>query len=119
MKCACIASALFVGLLDPLPANAWTGNLLYESCAENKGSAGDVACSAYVRGFLDGIGAGNAIAKNFPGLYCPPKTGIEFTQGRLVIEKYLKEHPETLHLEAALILGVAMIEAFPCPKNSN
>jgi hypothetical protein len=44
------------------------------------------------------------------------KDGLSVDQGRLIIEKYLKEHPESLHEEAGLVAGPALLDAFPCKK---
>jgi hypothetical protein len=34
-----------------------------------------------------------------------------------VLIKYLRDNPEQLHQEAGLLTAVAMMKAFPCPKN--
>lgn len=46
---------------------------------------------------------------------CPPE-GITQKQNMLVIEKYLKEHPEELHEPAQLLIDIALMDAFPCEE---
>lgn len=74
---------------------------------------------SYVRGFMDGVAMGTVFSEKFAGKYCPPKGGTDAIQARLVVEKFLKEHPEKLHMEAGILAGIALMGAFPCPKNSN
>jgi hypothetical protein len=51
--------------------------------------------------------------------YCPPKDGLSVVQARLIVEKYMGEHPEDLHLEAGLSAAQALWDAFPCGAKSN
>jgi Rap1a immunity proteins len=50
--------------------------------------------------------------------YCPPPGVLEGAQARLVIEKYMRDHPERLHESARDVIWTAMETAFPC-RNSN
>ena len=100
-------------LLVANPAHALTGLELYQSCIGAKDGAPDIACLSYVRGFIDGMAFGGPAGPYF----CPPKDGIAADQGRLVAEKYLRDHPDSLYVEAGLLLGAAFLKAFPCePK---
>ena len=93
------------------PAHAFTGTELYQDCASaQKNSMEDLACISYVRGFIDGMVMARVGGKGF----CPPERGILVDQGRRIAEKYLKDHPDDLYLEAGLVLGTAFIKAFPC-----
>ena len=110
--------ALFIAaLLASLPfecANALTGTQLYELCAGNSGSTGNTACLAYARGFSEGFLLGTAFT---PNIYCAPDDGVSAEQARLIIQKYLRDHPEELHKEALYLAGNAMMAAFRCKKN--
>jgi hypothetical protein len=93
------------------PAHAFTGAQLYQECTKApKNSMEDLACISYLRGFIDGMVMARAGGAGF----CPPQHGILVDQGRQIAEKYLKDHPDDLHLEAGLVLGTAFIKAFPC-----
>jgi hypothetical protein len=96
-------------------ASAFSGADLYEFCTEGKGSDQDLSCVSYVHGFIDGMIVGNAARKG--EWFCPPSAGISVEQGRLIAEKYLREHPESLHKEAGLLLMLAFVQAFPCQSN--
>jgi|ERR1700730_3780606 hypothetical protein len=98
-----------VGIFASTNANALTGLNLYQSCQEKSQSALDFACIAYVHGFLDGIAFGRGIGMKAPKVYCPPKAGISVDQGRLIIEKYLRNHPEKLHTEAGELAFSALV----------
>lgn len=69
-------------------------------------------CMIYIRGFMDGAVARQAI----PSHFC--LTGLKNAlQALPVLQKYLREHPENLHYEAAIVAAKALDDAFPC-KNS-
>jgi hypothetical protein len=97
-------------------ANAFTGTDLYNLCSEKRIEG---YCLSYVRGFMDGMTLGRAAGQRGPGIYCPPNEGMSVDQTRLIVEKYLRDHPEKLHQDAALLAAEAIIRAFPCTRNSN
>jgi len=111
--------ALLVAVIFSLAASeahALKGAELYELCiSSDKGSFQDLSCLSYVRGFVDGIIMGKA-AGELGSRFCAPAGGISAQQGRLIAEKYLRDHPEALHNEAGSLLGVAFAQAFPCRK---
>ena len=49
-----------------------------------------------------------------PAICIPPKATI--AQLRLVVIKYLKDHPTSLHYDASSEVYGALEEGFPCPK---
>jgi hypothetical protein len=57
---------------------------------------------------------GNAAGKL--GKCCPPNGGVSVDQGRLIIEKYMRNNPETLHEQAGVVAGLALVQAFPCKE---
>jgi hypothetical protein len=71
-----------------------------------------------VENFTEGI----IIGKKLPeaGLtFCPPKD-LTVLQARLIIEKWMREHPKALNESAKNVSMAAMLTAYPCqPKNSN
>lgn len=93
-------------------AASLTGNKLLQMCASPSGSVGDIACDHFIEGFAAGVDylAGDKVI-------CFPN-GVTVNQGRLVVEKFMRENPEKLHTQAALLVGAAFRRAFPC-KISN
>ena len=70
-------------------------------------------------GYMQGIRDTTALyqGKNLsPLLVCFPEAGISNGQATRIVVKYLKNHPEKLHLPAISLAFSAFIEAFPCPK---
>jgi hypothetical protein len=112
-------AACFATIMGVSDVQALTGTQLYQECLDKGNGMSEVACLAYVRGFVDGMFMGTTVTKKFAGQYCPPKEGTDAIQARLIVEKYLREHPESLHVEAGLLVGTALLGAFPCAKNSN
>jgi Rap1a immunity proteins len=91
---------------------------LYRNC-QSQNSALSFAGITYIRGLLDGLQAGGILAKNEPPIFCPPKGGIPADQGQLIIEKYLREHPEELQDGAGPVAMEAIVLAFKCIRGSN
>jgi len=89
---------------------------LLEQCAE-KTPIGDLGCAAYVKGIADGLRLG-AILGAEGHKFCWPPNGLEPKQARLIIEKYLREHPADLHYSVGEHAALALYQAFVC-KNSN
>jgi Rap1a immunity proteins len=99
-------------------ARALTGTQLYQECLIKDHGPMDIACQSYIRGFVDGSVTATVIERDFAGQYCPPKDGIDAIQARLIVEKYLRDHPEELHAEAGLLVSGALLAAFSCSKKS-
>jgi hypothetical protein len=113
--------------LIPVASHAapFTGMQLYHWCSSAKGSEGDLACMAYAIGFFDGmfdfiVPTDVKTASGAPLIadVCPPNEGIGVSYGqvRLIIEKYLRDHPEELNQAASGLALSAMKGAFPCPS---
>ena len=112
-KLAIFASMAVCPWLAAPDASALSGGDLYKFClASSKASEQETACLSYIRGFVDGMLMGVASEKY--SAYCPPNSGVPMQQALLIVERYLREHPEKLHEEAGFVVGGALIEAFPC-----
>jgi hypothetical protein len=75
-------------------------------------------CVGYIRGVLDTMVTWKAIdkAKSKPGTTphpCIPDT-VPNSQAVKITLKFLKDHPERLHLPADVLVFQAMHQAFPC-----
>jgi len=101
-------------LVLPLQARALTGAELLRLCRQEKATRGNLACVTYTRGFIDGF-VSATIAANKNARACIPSDGVSADQGRLIIEKYLRDNPEKLDLDAGDLAMAAMIDAFRCP----
>ena len=117
--CSILVASFIAAPLIPADAVALDGTQLYQSCRAKERTTLDFVCVAYIHGFLDGMATGQATGEQNPPMYCPPKGGISVDQGRLIVEKYLRDHPEQLHKEAGLLAASALWDAFPCRRNSN
>jgi hypothetical protein len=109
----------FIAASTLTDAKALSGTELYKACRQRDLSAGGISCIAYVRGFVDGMMLGHLTGKTDPTLFCPPREGIAADLGRLIVKKHLRDHPESLHLEAGNLAANALTAAFPCPPRSN
>ena len=115
-----LAATFSLAVLLVLPttvASALSGAELYQKCSQKRRNVSDISCIAYVRGFVDGMMIGTILGKEKRMVYCPPTDGLAVDQARLIIEKYLKDHPEKLRIEAGYLVGEALVSAFPCPSN--
>ena len=71
-------------------------------------------CVAYIEGFTDAQ-LWYVLVMNGPPLYCSPE-GVKVGQATRIVVKWMKEHPESLHLEKGFITGIALRIAFPCEE---
>jgi hypothetical protein len=71
----------------------------------------------YIQGLLDSYAV---FSTRDPSLdvYCMPEQGVSSAQARILIVKWLREHPERLHEQARLLVFHALAEAFPCRDSS-
>jgi hypothetical protein len=103
-------------LFVPCPATALTGSQLNENCQSKNKTAFEVACVAYILGLTEGLFLGQTLTANGREAYCPPTGGLESRQARLIIEKFLRDHPERLHEHASFLAAESLLAAFPCKK---
>jgi hypothetical protein len=94
-----------------------TGNALKEYCSfypqHNEAAA---LCAGYIGGTLDmARGVDKALKLQ---MACQPK-GVTGDQLIAMVIKYLADHPEQLHYDAASLIWEMYTKAFPCSKNSN
>jgi hypothetical protein len=94
---------------------AMTGNELAEYCSKKEASFSSGICSGFIRGAIDGFATALAFIGN-DQRYCLPSNTTN-DQTRKVVEKYLNDNPQDLHMSADILTIVAMIRAFPCKDN--
>ena len=108
----CVGSLLLVSTISK-GDEYYSGTKLYELCNDQT-TAG--LCVFYIRGFMEGMVWGSELVKARRS-YCPP-SNVSVTQGRLVVEKYIREHPSELNKAAGVLAGKALALAFPCPPSN-
>src|SRR5579864_4256968 len=81
------------------------GNTLLKRCEAESNSTGVLVTSGFCAGFILGAtdalafwSAGTAKAFNVPEAYCIPENSVTTDQLKRIVIKYLREHPEKLHL---------------------
>jgi len=103
-----------------------TGYDLLKTCESEKVND-KLACLNYITGVIDGIAfqrgfmigilsaATQTRLTKYPVLkhYCIPH-GATFGQLRLILTKYLFEHPDVLHIIPPILIRDALQNAFPC-----
>lgn len=112
-----IALSVFLGLVagqaQASPqARRVSGSELLEYCSGPESGFRDGVCGGYVTGVHD-LHSDVVEAKVAKPLFCMP-LGVKNGQLRLVVKKWLQEHPEKLHLPASGLVVGAFREAFPC-----
>jgi hypothetical protein len=79
-----------------------------------------MGCVGYVAGFIDGVRFGTAYAedkagKKVPSLLCFPDE-VENGQITKILLKYIRENPKEAHQRTAVLLAIALQQAYPCPS---
>lgn len=112
-----IAAALLIFSASNSFAAGFKGTELNEMCAsENKGMKN--ICNMWISGFQAGIAAGRSAAKTDFSVCLPD--GFTGNQATLIIEKFMKDNPATLHNPAEVVAFYALSREFPCKSpNSN
>mgnify|MGYP003650305081 CR=1 FL=1 len=87
-------------------AALYAGNKLLEACEQDDETFGDGVCFGYVFGVFD-VMQGVTV--------CEPE-GVTGKQIVSIVRKYLKENPENLHYEAAILVTHALDHYFPCSE---
>ncbi len=100
---------MFTGLLlTSWPADAQTGNDLYKMCG-NAFKAGLLhrdACHNFIAGVASGLSAAGTIC-------IPP--GSTPKQEVMIVQKYMRDHPDRLSVSEQLVVSDALTEAWHCP----
>jgi hypothetical protein len=91
-----------------------TAQNLYDMCSDNSQHA-KTLCETWIYGFARGMQFSEQVqkSKHLSPVTCLSEK-LTGEQARLIIEKYMRDHPERLHFPAAIIAGFALDFAFPC-----
>jgi hypothetical protein len=109
-KSSLITAALVAASLSS-PVQAYSGAALNSTCLNEDPNVSAIYGPACVA-FVAGVDSGLAIS-GIPQPYCTSKA-VGYKQMMLVVQKYLQEHPDQLHLRGGILVRDALIEAFPC-----
>jgi hypothetical protein len=104
-----VVTFLMISFAAPGHAADYSGNWLKAACASTN-VPDKMMCLGYVGGALDTSGS-------FVGgtLLCLPD-GTTRGQAVSVVDKYMRDHPEELHMPASNLIVKAVLLAWPCAK---
>jgi hypothetical protein len=105
---------ILVCLVIACPAKAdFTGADLQSACTDNQD-----LCDFWLTGFVSGMFGSQAVAQQgkLTPVSCFPEGGITLHQARLIVEKYMRDHPEHLHSSAQDVVFAALELEFPCNR---
>jgi hypothetical protein len=111
---------LACSLVVALSSQAWaqfTAMMLHNICASDD-ERENTGCDMWIGGFEAGLFAAQAASPKDRRITCLPN-GFTGGQAKLIVIKFLKDHPNILHEPADVVAFVAISQAFPCPKSSN
>lgn len=115
-----LAMMLAISGAVPPAAEALTGLELLRQCEgrspQGLEALGPILCMAYLSGILDGYQVRTMEAGVGRQALCPPTSGIENEQTKLIVEKWLRDHPGDLGEVARVPVVVALAQAFPCRR---
>ena len=117
MKLFAVVSILSIGFT----ASSYAQNRIVESITANTAGielykicqTSDLDCDEVIESMAIAVAIYEATNSMRP--YCPPAK-TDAIQSRLVVMKYMQEHPEQLHKPAFDLVTIAMHRGFPCPK---
>lgn len=105
MKRILLASTI---VLASTAARAETGMEFYHHCSNGFKTTLNPQCESYVTGITNGLVAGHS------GTVCLPY-GVTGKQLLLIVQNYMRNHPEVLNQESSSVIAQAMNGAYPCP----
>jgi hypothetical protein len=110
--------ALLAVAVAPQDVAIHDGTDLYAKCVNvEKGSPQDMACEEYLSGFSDGLFMGRKVSRAGYGLCAPNDDHPDPEQTRAIVEKYVRDHPESRIQNAPRLILKALLDAYPCPVN--
>lgn len=107
----------FILLATTMPVTAQLKSMdLQGLCSQMPETSRDsMLCQFYIAGVYDGLFGGQIMAKRHMSSCLPAISG---GQARLIVEKYMRDHPENLNMTADVLVASALFSAYPC-KTSN
>jgi hypothetical protein len=115
MKLAIVSFAFYFVALGLTAKAELSGADLYRLCALDNKRA-DAACKMWITAFGGALFYAQTITNREKGstaLTCMPD-GVSGIQFKLIIEKFLRDNPSIINMDAVSLAGAALIGAFPC-----
>lgn len=107
----CLLGTLLLLACAGAHADIFDGNELMARCSSQRIDEVNT-CVGYLAGIADSDRAAPAW-RSTRSLFCIPQ-GVTTGQLRKVLLEYVGQHPEQAEFNAAILVGNAFIEAFPC-----
>ena len=105
--------ALVLGLSGGEAKARVDGNKLHEWCGLDEQRWGHGACDGFLAGASGTFHYWMSLEER--KFFCEPN-GVTGGQLRDIVTKWLIENPAKRHLAGEVLVGEALIDAFPCPK---
>jgi hypothetical protein len=91
-----------------------SGALLQQMCsADEKKTNGPQVCENYIAGVVDTIASNRDTIQGYQ--ICLPRPGPDLKTLRIMLVKYLGNHPEMLNGIGASIFDTMLFDSYPCP----
>jgi hypothetical protein len=116
MRYVAIACAALMVATPAYSGDEFNGSKLYRLCTSSPASIEYTFCSGYAFGFLYGYISAEINASPNNTSLCKFRSGIDVTQAHLIVEKYMREHPEQLNKPADFVAELAFREVYGCKK---
>ena len=100
----------------PAKPEGTSGMELQRWCFAKENSLDSFSCTMFLLGFINGLDT--ADGANDARVWCLPKD-ITAGQTELIVKKFMREHPEDLHMPAAAIVGRALYLPYACKKEAH
>jgi hypothetical protein len=121
---ATIVFIVLVGLSSNSRAKNPDGEALLRNCSaaalsdpNSEQMALGFHCLGLVQGVINTHQFYQAKFKNRAPWVCIPETGITNGQGAEIVRKYLVNHPEQRSKDSSLLVTLALLNTFPCPRH--
>ena len=75
-------------------------------------------CMSYIQGVVDGYAVGVVTSSAERTMLCDVSDQVTLKQMALIVLHYEKNHPDELHLPAAMVALKALNKSFPCKAGS-
>jgi hypothetical protein len=112
-----VAAVIPILLLSHFEAKSLSTGEVFAACTSTDKTA-ETMCAIYMTGFMNGITFDQITRGDGPNKICMPK-GITGNDVKVIFEKFMRDNPklqnETKLDQPAVVVGMALFQAYPCP----